>query len=247
MLEKRDLILAFALHVLVVAVIATLQAWQTERKPIPERLIRVNMVSLKTLQAMMQKPEVKTKNKPKIKPKAKLKTKPKAKQKTKPRPTPKPRKKPKVALVAKPSPKPKKKKVIEEPDYDPFTPLESAPEPQEKSAPKPKTNSKQVLQDLLQGQLSEQELNRYILGMQKAVERQWKVPMEMMDKVKPALVSLTLAPTGDVLKVTILESSGSAMLDDSLRKAIYAAAPFELPAKQFELFKNNTIRFYPIE
>ena len=83
--------------------------------------------------------------------------------------------------------------------------------------------------------------------MQKAVEQQWKVPMEMMDRVKPALVSLTLAPTGDVLKVTILESSGSTMLDDSLRKAIYAAAPFKLPNKQFELFKNNTIRFYPIE
>jgi len=245
MLEKRDLIFAFALHVLVVALIATLQAWQTERKPMPEHLIQVNMVSLKTLQAMMQKPEVKTKHKSKSKPKAKPKTKPKAKQK--PKPTPKPRKKPKAALVSKPSHKPKKKKVVEEPDYDPFAPLESTSEPPLEKASKPKKNSKQVLQDLLQGQLSEQELNRYILGMQKAVERQWKVPMEMMDRVRPALVSLTLAPTGDVLKVTILESSGSGMLDESLRKAIYAAAPFELPSKQFELFKNNTIRFYPIE
>ena len=236
MLEKRDLILAFALHVLIVAVIATLQAWQTERKPVPERLIQVNMVSLKSLQAMMQKPEVKTKSKPKVKPKAKPN-----------KPVPKPKPKPKAVLVAKPMSKPKKKKVVEEPDYDPFAPLESTPEPQSNATPKPKLNSKKVLQDLLQGQLSEQELNRYIVGMQKAVERQWKVPMEMMDRVNPALVSLTLSQTGHVVKVKILESSGSTMLDETLRKAIYAAAPFQLPAKQFELFKNNTIRFYPIE
>lgn len=237
MLEKRDFIFAFALHVLVIAVIAMLQAWQPERKPMPERLIQVNMVSLKTLQAMIHKPEVKEKSKPKVKPKVK----------PKPKPKPQPKKKPKAVLPAKLAHKPKKKKVVEEPDYDPFAPLESTPEPNVTTARKPKTTSKKVLQDLLQGQLSEQEINRYILGMQKAVEQQWKVPMEMMDRVKPALVSLTLAPTGDVLKVTILESSGSTMLDDSLRKAIYAAAPFKLPNKQFELFKNNTIRFYPIE
>lgn len=231
MLEKRDLILAFALHVMIVAVIAMLQAWQTERKPIPERLIQVNMLSLKTLETMMQKLEVKEKTKPKVKPK----------------PIPKPEKKPKAVLPVKPISKPKKKKVAEEPDYDPFAPLESTPEPQSNVTPNPKQNSKKVLQDLLQGQLSEQELNRYIIGMQKAVERQWEVPMEMMDRVKPALVSLTLSQTGHVVKVKILESSGSTMLDETLRKAIYAAAPFELPSKQFELFKNNTIRFYPIE
>jgi len=237
MLEKRDLILAFALHVLIIAVIAIFQAWQTERKPIPERLIQVNMVSLKTLQAMMHKPEVKEKSKPNVKPKVK----------PKPKPRPKPKKKPKAVLPAKPISQPKKKRVVEEPDYDPFAPLESTPEPQSNVTPKPKLNSKKVLQDLLQGQLSEQELNRYIIGMQKAVERQWKVPMEMMDRVKPALVSLTLSQTGHVVKVKILESSGSTMLDETLLKAIYAAAPFELPSKQFELFKNNTIRFYPIE
>ena len=235
MLEKRDLIFAFVLHVLVVAMIATLQTWQTERKPIPERLIQVNMVSLKSLQAMMHRPEVKAKQKPKVKPKPK------------PKPKPIPKKKPKAVLAAKPVSKPKKKKVVEEPDYDPFAPLESTPEPQSNIVSKPKVNSKKVLQDLLQGQLSEQELNRYIVGMQQAVERQWKVPMEMMDRVKPALVSLTLSQTGQVVKVKILESSGSTMLDETLRKAIYAAAPFQLPAKQFELFKNNTIRFYPIE
>ncbi|MDQ7003127.1 MAG: TonB family protein, partial [Ghiorsea sp.] len=108
-------------------------------------------------------------------------------------------------------------------------------------------SSQQVLQGLLQGQLSEQELNRYIVGMQKAVEQQWKVPVEMIDRLKPALVSLTLSTTGDVVQIKILQSSGSSILDESLRKAIYAAAPFELPTKQFELFKHNTIRFYPIE
>jgi outer membrane biosynthesis protein TonB len=100
---------------------------------------------------------------------------------------------------------------------------------------------------MMQGQLSEQELNRYIAGMQRAVEEQWKVPLEMMDAVQPALVELSLSRKGEVVKLSILETSGSDMLDETLKKAIYAAAPFQLPNRQYILFKTNKIRFFPLK
>ncbi|MDX8387838.1 MAG: TonB C-terminal domain-containing protein [Ghiorsea sp.] len=230
MLEKRDLILAFALHILVVVLIVVINQWKTERKPMPERLIQVNMVSLQELKDMMAKP------KPAVKPKAKKKT------KVKPKPKPKKKSKPKPVITPK-KPKKVKQKVIEEdPDYDPFAPLESKP----KKIKAKKVSGKKVLHDLLKGQLSDQEVNKYIAGMQKSVSQQWKVPVDALGDIKSPLVELILAPNGNVVRIKILETSGSAMLDETLKKAIYAAAPFKVPSKQFELFRSNMIRFYPL-
>lgn len=235
MLEKRDLILAFALHIAVVLLIVIFNQWQTEFKPKPERLMQVKMVSLQELQAMMQKPNkvVKPKVKPKVKPIKKPEPKPQPKKKVKPRPV----------LVPKKQPKVKQKVVEEDLDYDPFAPLESTP----KKTLKKKVSGKKVLDEMLKGQLSDKEVNRYIAGMQRAVEQHWKVPMEMMDKLNPAWVELTLSPTGKVVSINILESSGSTMLDETLKKAIYTAAPFQVPTQQFELFRTNKIRFHPLQ
>jgi len=224
MLERRDILLALALHLGVVGLVMMLGMWQHRHKPEPEHLIQVNMVSLDALQAMMKK------------------TSPASKPVKKNRMLPKLRAKPKPAIQPKLPAKKAVKKQREEPDYDPFAPLEDAQadmlEPEAKSP---------TLSHMLQGQLSQQELNRYIAAMQRAVERQWRVPLEMMERVQPALVELTLSPAGEVLKVVILESSGSSQLDATLKKAIYAAAPFRLPRQQFELFRVNKIRFYPLQ
>jgi len=234
MFEKRDFIFALVLHLAVIFTIFILNTWRLEHKPVPERTIKVNMVSLENLQAMMKQSKTKVT--------AKEKPKPKAKPQKKPKPKPKKEPKPKAITAAKARLKPKKKVVDEDPNYDPFAPLESKP----KKQPIKKVSGEKVLKDLLKGQLSEQELNSYILGMQKAVSEQWKVPTEM-GKVKDVLVELKLYRTGEVADIRILESSGSAMMDETLKKAIYAAAPFKVPDKQFELFKTNQIRFYPLK
>ncbi len=225
MLEKRDWMFAFALHVTVVLVIYLLNQWQVDYRPMPERTMQVNMVTLEQLQEMVQQAKAGSRSKPK------RKESPKKKSKSKPR------------AVLNPQQNKRKQVDEEELDYDPFAPLESVPT---KVRKKSKAGDKQ-LQEMLKGQLSEQELNRYIAGMQKAVEQKWKVPMEMMDRVKDALVELKLYRNGQVASIRILESSGSPMLDETLKQAIYAAAPFELPAKQFELFRSNQIRFFPLK
>jgi len=232
LLEKRDFFLAFALHGLVMIVIFSLNQWRENHKPIPERVIQVNMVSLQELQAMMQKPKAI----PKLEQKAKAKKEAPSQ--------PQPKKKPKAIATTKPKEKVKKKVVEEDPNYDPFAPLESTVVKKKRIK---KTSGEQTLHDLLKKQLSHQELESYIAGMQQAVERHWKVPTEMIGRVKDALVELKLFRNGTVSDVKILESSGSEALDKTLIQAIYAAQPFTIPAQQFEIFKENIIRFFPLQ
>ena len=233
MLATRDFTLAFALHVFVVVVLLMANQWQTERVKAPERVMQVSMVSLAELNAMFKKPAAQPK------PVKKKVVQPK------PKPQPKPKKpaKPKPVLNPAPPAKPKKKKVVEEElDYDPFAPMESTP----KERVKKKTNNEKSLNDMLKAQMTDVEINRYIAGMQQAVERQWKVPTESASQLNQPLVELKLSPKGDVVSVRILESSGSKQLDSTLLQAIYAAAPFDIPSQQYGLFKTNMIRFHPL-
>lgn len=232
MFATRDLTGALLLHILVVAMIMLLNQWQNMPKPMPEHTIQVSMISLQDLQAMMPKPEMKAAPPPAKAPpvtKPQEVSKPKVVEKNTPTPKPKPKPKPKL-------------KVVEDPNYDPFAPLQST----SKTPVKPRVSGEKVVKDLLRKQLSPDAINHYILGMQKAVERQWKVPTETIGQINDALVELTLLPNGQVAKVNVLESSGSALLDQTLLQAIHAAAPFHVPAQQFELFKVNVIRFYPL-
>ena len=233
MLATRDFTLAFTLHIVVVAVLFAANQWQTERVKAPERVMQVSMVSLAELNAMFKKPAAQPK------PVKKKVVQPK------PKPQPKPKKlaKPKPVLNPAPPAKPKKKKVVEEElDYDPFAPMESTP----KERVKKKTNNEKSLNDMLKAQMTDVEINRYIAGMQQAVERQWKVPTESASQLNQPLVELKLSPKGDVVSVRILESSGSKQLDSTLLQAIYAAAPFDIPSQQYGLFKTNMIRFHPL-
>ncbi|MDX8380634.1 MAG: TonB family protein [Ghiorsea sp.] len=229
MLNKQDLALAFTLHICVVGVLLMANQWHTAQPKIPERVVQVKMVSLEDLQAMIGKPVVKPKKKKtvpkKVEPKPQLKVtsvKPKA--------------------VLHPKKNVRKKKVEEELDYDPFAPMESTP----KKRKKKRLDNTKVLDEMLKKQISDVEINRYIVGMQQAVEGQWKVPTEMIGNVVDPLVELKLLPNGNVLAVRILESSGSKQLDATLLQAVYAAAPFEIPNQQYSLFKANRIRFHPL-
>jgi TonB family protein len=186
--------------------------------------------------------KVKPAPKPKPAPKAKPVVKPKAKVKpvarTAPKAKPKPVSKPKTKAAAK----------VED-DFDPFAPVESTTD--RKSVPtaekviKPKTTQPE-LADVAGKQLSEKEKDRYMALIQAAVQEQWKVPASLGNAVDP-LVEMRLTSNGQVESVSILESSGSTALDASLIRAIRAAAPFELPARQFEFFRVNRMRFHPLK
>jgi len=221
-LQTLDVLFAVCVHVLIVAAVLIMSLWHKPVEFHPQS-VQVNLVSAKQLEKLQRatlppKPKAKPKQKPKLEPSPPPKLKAKAPQ-AKPEPVSKP--------------KPAK-------DFDPFKPLESTTDT---TATAPHVNPDAA--EIFAGQLSEQEINRYIAMMQDAVQRHWKVPNIGRD-VQDPLVEMVLNPGGTVKSVKILESSGNDAFDASLIRAIEAAAPFQLPAREFEMFRSNKIRFRPL-
>jgi TonB family protein len=263
-LNRLDLLLALLLHVLVFTAISILAYWHQQHRDEPLKRIEVMMISAKELAKLQQQaralpkakpvarqPKPKTaKVKPVLKPKPAPKSRPVAKTKAKIKPLARTTRKAKPKPVSKPKTKAATK--VKD-DYDPFAPVESATD--RKSAPaktrkKPKTTQPE-LADIAGKQLSKKDKDRYIALIQAAVQEQWKVPANPGDVVAPLvemrLLSNGQVNNGQVKSISILESSGSAALDASLIRAIRAAAPFELPTRQFEFFRVNRMRFHPLK
>jgi len=230
-LQSLDLLFAVCLHALILIVVVMLALWHKPQEFHPQS-VQISMISAKQLDQMIKRarapePVAKPKEKPKP-PVVKAKPKPEPKLQALPKPAP---------AAAKPKPAARTKPAK---DFDPFKPMESS---SDVSSSAPKINSKAA--DVFAGQLSAQEINRYIALIQDAVQRHWKVPTAV--KVHDPLVEMILNPDGSVNKVNILESSGNGAFDASLLRAIEAAAPFEVPTREFELFRNNRIRFRPTQ
>ncbi|MDQ6958856.1 MAG: TonB family protein [Mariprofundaceae bacterium] len=224
-LSALDIAAAVVLHLLILAVVLAFGLWHRQTQEIHFKSVKVHLISAHQLERLQHRARPKTKHhKPKIKPKPMIK----------PKPTPVLKLKPKPVLKHKAKLKPKA-----EDNFDPFKPMESTTDVE--SAPVVSPKAAQVFQ----GQLSKQEVNRYIAMMQAAVLKHWKVSNIGKD-VQDPLVEMVLNPDGSVREVRILESSGNVALDASLVRAIKAASPFQVPREQFELFRNNTIRFRPL-
>ncbi|MDX8390994.1 MAG: TonB family protein [Mariprofundaceae bacterium] len=219
-LQTLDVLFAICIHVLIVALALILSLWHKPAEFHPQA-VQVSIVSVKQLKQLQRRarPPAKVHKK---KHTAKPKVRPKAK-------------KP-VLKLAKPKAKARPKV---DPNFDPFKPMASSSDV--KSSPQ--KNNKAA--EIFSGQLSKQEINRYIALIQDAVQRHWKVA-NIGRNVRDPLVEMTLNPGGSVNRIHIIESSGNAALDASLVRAIQAASPFEVPVKQFELFRNNRIRFRPL-
>ncbi len=220
-LKGLDVLFAIVLHLLVVAVIATLAWWQSRHEPEPMKRIEVRMISAQQLAEMQHK-------KP-------------AHPKTAPRPKKKPM--PKATPTPKAKSTPKSKPATSEQPFDPFAPVESSSD----RTDAPDTAPNRDLATIMERQLSTQELERYIAMMQDAVQRHWKVPAGVSESTPDPLVEVELHPDGRVARITIIESSGNDALDRTLVAAIRAAAPFQIPRQQFEAFRINRIRFHPLK
>jgi len=215
--------------VLVIAIILMLGLWHRPLEFHPQS-VQISMISAQQLDKMIKrahKPAEPRRPAPRPKP-AKKVTRPVVKAKPQQPPRKAPHPSPKATSRAKPAT-----------DFDPFKPMEST---SDVTSSAPRIDNKAP--DVFAGQLSEQEINRYIALIQDAVQRHWKVPNA--GNVQDPLVEMVLNPDGSVNKVSILESSGNAAFDDSLLRAIEAAAPFQVPVREFELFRDNRIRFRPL-
>ncbi len=235
-LSGRDVLLAGLLHVAVILALIALTLWRPTRMPAPPKALEVHLVSADILKKERPKPKPRT-TKPRVRkqPKPRVR-KPAARHRPKKKSVKQRLKKPKPRLAA-----PKSKKVRPLPkDYDPFAPLIS------KARPSSRHVERTAIVADLRRQLSEKELHRYIAMIQAAVLKHWKVPADLSNFKRDPMVTMELNPDGSVRRLNIEVSSGSAALDDSLIRAIRAAAPFTLPRRQFEVFRTNRIRFHPL-
>ncbi|MDQ6988019.1 MAG: TonB family protein [Mariprofundaceae bacterium] len=226
-LQTLDILFAVCMHVLIVAAVLILSLWHKPVEFHPQS-IQVSIISAQQLKKMQHRahpPAKAHKKKRVIKPKI--------------RPKPKTKAKKPVLKLAKPKAKAKTRRKVD-PNFDPFKPMASSSDVKSSTIRK---NSNAA--EIFSGQLSKQEINRYIALIQDAVQRHWKVAAVGRD-VRDPLVEMILNPGGSVLSVRVIESSGNVALDASLIRAIQAASPFQVPVKQFELFRNNRIRFRPL-
>ena len=84
-----------------------------------------------------------------------------------------------------------------------------------------------------QAQLQQQKMNdgiidRYRARILAAIQQQWIIPKE----TKPGMESkflVQLSPSGEVQQVTLIQSSGSSVLDRSAREALFKASPLPVP------------------
>jgi TolA protein len=217
------ILVSLVLHSFVIySLVSHWGAEKTPRKVAPPKYIQAKLVQL----------EEKAKPKPKAKPKAKPKPKPKAK--PKPKPKPKPKAKPKSKAKAKPKPK-------------------------EKPKAKPKPDSQQLELDLASALASEEEFlvaesdeqlaSSYSVYIFERVAENWNRPPSARRGMEVEL-QIQLVPTGQVVSVLVIKSSGNAAFDRSAEQAVHKVGRFEklqeLPSRVFEQnFRKLRLVFRP--
>ncbi|KAA1190110.1 cell envelope integrity protein TolA [Pseudohalioglobus sediminis] len=238
----RPALASLALHGLLVA--ALTMNWVTTEpevikvKPAP-KVINARLVDVSEFQP-----------KPKPKPKPKAQAKPKTAA-AKPKPVAKPKPKPAPKVVPKPAAKPK-----------PVQP---------KVEPKPETRiTEQELAAITRADLAraldeeeevleatataEEMAASYAALIQQTVTNYWNRPPSARNGME-ALLQIQLVPTGEVVSVSVLKSSGNSAFDRSAMNAVEKAGSFpelrNLPTREFEknfrrfrlLFKPEDLRY----
>jgi len=109
--------------------------------------------------------------------------------------------------------------------------------------------AEQALQQQLAAEQAERDqgvVAEYTAYIQEKIQRNWLKPAGSPEGLS-CTVQVSLIPGGDVARVQIIRSSGDALFDDSVEKAVYRAAPMPLPpdTAQFKYFRELRLIFKP--
>ena len=198
--------------------------------------------------------------KPKPKPVA-----PKPKPVPKPQPKPEPKSEPKPAPVAKPKPVPPKPTPTAKPKQTPVAQPKEAPRPEPRVEPQKPSKSSADLAALARAELatvvaeeqsaaeavatSAEMTASYAALIRQTVINYWSRPPSARNGME-ALLSIQLIPTGEVVSVTVVRSSGNTAFDRSAMNAVEKAGSFpelqNLPSREFEsTFRRFSLLFRP--
>jgi TonB family protein len=171
------------------------------------------------------------------KPAAKPKAKPKPKRKVKPKPKPVQKVKPKA------KPKPAPPKVVEKPEPR-LTAAELAAIARSELSQAMETEEQQQV-----AMTSDEMAASYAALIRQAVMNYWSRPPSARNGME-VLLALQLIPTGEVVSVTVVKSSGNNAFDRSAINAVQKAGQFpelkNLPSREFEKsFRRLSLLFRP--
>ena len=231
----RPALATLVLHTLLV--VALTMKWASDDAKVVKVQPAPKAIQAKLVDISEFQPKPKPKPKPKAQPKPKPKT--QAKPKPAPKPTPKPaaKPKPKPEPVAKPEPKPEPKLTAAELAEIARAELASAMAAEE-----------QEQQEALAMSASQMAAS-YAALIQQTVVNYWSRPPSARNGME-VLLALQLIPTGEIVSVTVIKSSGNTAFDRSAINAVEKAERFpelqNLPAREFEkTFRRFRLLFRP--
>ena len=232
----RPALVSLTLHALLLAAMtmnwASSESEVLKVKPAP-KVINARLVDVSEFQPK-PKPKPRAKPKPKTTPKV-------AASKPKPKPVAKPKPKPVAKAPAKPAPKPK---------------TEPKPEPritEEELAAITRADMARAMaaeDEVLEATATADEMAAsYASLIQQTVVNYWSRPPSARNGME-ALLQIQLIPTGDVVSVSVLKSSGNSAFDRSAVNAVEKAGSFpelqKLPNREFEkTFRRFRLLFRP--
>jgi len=118
---------------------------------------------------------------------------------------------------------------------------------QEAEFQKQQEADQQARQTEARRQASLSEINKYRSLIKEEVTRHWNIPATAHDGLL-CEVKVRLIPSGDVVEVQIVKSSGDAAFDRSVEQAVYRAAPLSVPPVEsglFDEFREVVFQFEP--
>ncbi len=112
-----------------------------------------------------------------------------------------------------------------------------AEEARQEAELKRKLEAERAAREALARRQASQAINKYRSLIKRAVTRHWNIPANASRDLK-CIVKVRIIPSGDVVDVQIIQSSGDAAFDNSVEKAVYRAAPLPVPPAESGLFDN---------
>lgn len=261
----RSLALALAVHLVLFAILFVGIRWESH----PPAAMTVELWPAMPETTPKPAPKVEPPPPPKPKPVQKVEPLPPPPPKIVPKPEPR-IEKPDIAIKAPPKPKPKPKP---EPKPEPkpkSPPPKPKPKPKPKPEPKPKPREdvfKKQMQEQLaaeQKQISAQRqeaelsallardaaaarskaLDDYISSIRAKVKGNWILPPDIKGNPE-AVFDVVQLPTGEVLSVRLVKSSGIAAYDRAVEHAIIKSSPLPLPKSKDLFSRELKLTFLP--
>lgn len=81
----------------------------------------------------------------------------------------------------------------------------------------------------------QKEVDRYQALIKQAISNKWRIPVSARQG-QECVLKLRLIPSGEVVSVQVIKSSGDNVFDRSVESAVYKASPLPLPPAESGLF-----------